>query len=167
MRSILDKLCMALVLPVILASLLLVGCGSAGSSDYQLEVSALNKETAEKLEESLHLLGESGHGEEEAGSESVVSSLEEAVLVMEEALAVLEKIKVPAGWEDYQRDLTSFYHANLAAYEAYLAALVPAEENAEGESQGEEEGAEIPEEENTSDGEAPLQEEAPAEGGGH
>jgi|GEM_PF-3177687 len=174
MRRVVAMVGMALVLSVLPASLLFAGCGSADSGDYQQEVSTLNKEAAEKLEEALHPLGEEGHGEEVAGgSEAVVVSLEEAVLVMEEALTLLEEIRVPVGWEDYHRDLAAFYHANLAAYEGYLAALAPGEEHAEGKSHEEEESAETHEEETAGEeeapheGETPQQQEEPAESGGH
>ena len=175
MRRVVVMVHIALVMLFLLASLLFAGCGSADNGDYQREVSALNKETAEKLEEALHPLSEESHGEEVAGvSEAVVVSLEEAVLVMEEALTLLEEIKVPAGWEDYHRDLAAFYHANLAAYEGYLAALAPGEEHAEGAEEGdvEEENTESHEEETAGEEEAPheeapLQEEDAAESGGH
>ena len=197
MRRIIGKVCMALFVPVLLASLLLAGCGSADSGDYEHEVAEINRVTSQKLEESLHLLGEEeegqvdeeahaeaetegeaqaeeeeeahveGEAEEEGQVELVVKALEEVVIVLEEALLELEGVKVPAGMEDYHRQLTSFYRANLSAYEAYLAALAPAEEDAEGEAHAEEEGAESHEEETAGDGETPQQEEAPAESGGH
>ncbi len=97
----------------------------------------------------------------------MVKSLEEAVMVLKEALLELEAVKVPAGMEDYHRQLTSFYLANLSAYEGYLAALAPAEENAEGEAHAGEEDAESHEEETAGDEETPLKEEEPAESGGH
>ncbi len=66
MRRILGKVCMALFVPVLLASLLFAGCGSAESGDYEHEVAEINSLTSQKLEESLYLLNKEEHGEQEA-----------------------------------------------------------------------------------------------------
>lgn len=163
MRRAFTILILALVLPGLGVSLFLAGCGSAGSGDYERGVSELNKTASEKLGESLHLLGaEELEGEEER-VRAVVAALEEAVLIINESLAELKEIKVPAGMEEFHRELMSFYHANLAAYGGYISTLEPGDEHGvgEGEEHGEEESAESHEEETT-----PAEEE-PAEGGGH
>jgi len=179
MRRALTFLLLAPLLLCLGAFLLLAGCGSSNSSDYEREVSEINRVTSEKLEESLHLLAEEGHVEQEAHTEEeaegeeeghaglVVKALEEAVMILKEALLELEEVKVPAGMEDHHRQLISFYSANLAAYEGYLAALAPGEEHAEGEIHEAEESAETHEEDTGQEEEAPGQEEAPAESGGH
>jgi hypothetical protein len=173
MRRALTFLLLAFILPCLGASLLLAGCGGANGSDYEREVSELNQVAAEKLEEPLDLLGEEVQGEEEERVEAVVAALEEAVTIINQALLELEEVKVPAGMEDFHRQLMSFYHANLATYEAYISALEPGSEQGEGEAHGEEEGAETHEEETAQEEEvpageeAPHQEEEPAESGGH
>ncbi|MEW6552919.1 MAG: hypothetical protein AB1384_01355 [Actinomycetota bacterium] len=188
---------MTLFMPVLLASLLFAGCGSADSGDYEHEVAEINRATSQKLEESLHLLGKEEHGEqegqveeeahaeeetegegqveeeehaeEESQAELLVKALEEAVMILKEALLELEDVKVPAGMEDYHLQLASFYNANLAAYEGYLAALEPTAEHAG----SEEEGSGSHDEESTGEegapqeGEAPHQEGEPAESAGH
>ena len=95
--ALLACLCMAL-------SLILLGCGSASSSEYSDEVSAIYRKTSEELS---HIFEELSPGESEGGREAeevLLASLEEAAEVVHEAYEELGKVKVPEGLEDLHKE---------------------------------------------------------------
>ena len=140
--ALLACLCMAL-------SLVLLGCGSASSSEYNEEVSAIFGKTSEELN---HIFGGSSHGEHEGGEETKeisAASLEEAAEVVNKAYEELEKVKVPDGLEDLHKESLALLQSVAMSYEEQAALLEPEdhhEEEAHEESHDEEEHEEEPSE---------------------
>lgn len=160
-------LAIAFVVSLLCSAALLAGCGSAGSEEYHSQVTGLNEAAAGKLEEINHLLSEVGSASEEERVEAVAAALEEAASSLQEIMVELEEVKVPAGMEDFHRELIAFYQASLATFEGCLTTLEPGESHAGSEEHGEEENAETHEEdEQASEGETPHGEK-PGGGGGH
>jgi hypothetical protein len=137
-------------------SLILTGCGSASSSDYSGEVSAIYRKTSEELN---HIFEELNHGEseeEEKNEEALITSLEEAAEVVHKAYEELEKVKVPDGLEDLHKESLALLQSVALSYEEQMAFLEPQElheeeeqeeELTETEEQEEHETAEEPQEE--------------------
>jgi hypothetical protein len=84
--------------------------------------------------------------------------------LLNEALRELEDIKVPAGMEDFHRELMALFRGNLLTYEELAAALEPDEEQSEVEHEG---SGEVESTEQSHEEEVPQGEEEPAEGTGH
>jgi hypothetical protein len=145
MLVLLACLCLAL-------SSILLGCGSANTSEYNDAVSAIYRKTSEELN---RIFGESGHGESghvessheesEEGEESednLAVSLEEAAEVVHKAYQEMEKVKVPEGLEDLHRESLALLQSIALSYEEQAASLMPEdhhEEEAHEESHDEEE----------------------------
>lgn len=135
-------------------SLILLGCGSASSSDYSGEVSAIYRQTSEELN---HIFEELNHGEseeEEEAEEALVTSLEEAAEVVHKAIEELEKVKVPDGLEDLHKESLAVLQSVALSYEEQVAFLEPEEHH---EEEGHEESSD--EEEHEKETESELEDE--------
>jgi len=113
---------------LIALSTILQGCGSAVTSDYSSEVSAIYRQAGEEIEHAFEGLN---HGEE-----GMVEALEEAAGASHEALEELEKVKVPVGLEDFHRESIAFLKSVSLSYEQQLTLLEP-EEHHQDENHGE------------------------------
>lgn len=160
-------LAISLVVSLLCSAPLLAGCGSAGSEEYRSQVTELNEAAAGKLEEVSHLLSDAGSVNGEERVEEVVSTLEEASASLQEILLELEEVKVPAGMEDFHRELIAFYEAGLATFEGCLAALRPGEEHGGDEGHDEPESDEGHEEEGEDAHGGETGQEEDADEGGH
>jgi hypothetical protein len=145
-------------------SLILLGCGSASSSDYSSEVSAIYRQTSEELD---HIFEELSHGESEGeeAEEALVTTLEEAAEVVHKAYGELEKVKVPEGLEDLHRESLALLHSVALSYQEQVAFLEPEEhheeevhEDSHDEEEHEEEHTETGEQEDHETGEEPQEE---------
>jgi len=154
-------------------SLILLGCGSASSSDYSGEVSAIYRQTSEQLN---HIFEELNHGEfeEEEAEEALITSLEEAAEVVHKAYEELEKVKVPDGLEDLHKESLALLQSMALSYEEQVAFLEPEEHHEEevheespDEEEHEEEHKETEEQEEHESGEEPQEETEDEHGDGN
>jgi len=145
-------------------SLILMGCGSASSSDYSDEVSVIYRQASEELN---HIFEELNHGEseEEEAEEALITALEEAAEVVHKAYKELEKVKVPGGLEDLHKESLAFLQSMALSYEEQVAFLEPEEHHEEevheespDEEEHDDEHTETEEQEEHESGEEPREE---------
>jgi hypothetical protein len=158
MRRYFVALVIVFVCMIATTSLSFTGCGSADSDGYHAEISDLNEAAADTLNEIAHTMGEEEPAEEAERVEVTSLALEEDIEILGRIIAEMKAVKVPAGLEDFHRELLAFYEGVLLSYEELATTLVPGEEEGEGHG-GEGGGSE-------EEGSAPVEEE-PAEGTGH
>jgi hypothetical protein len=146
-------------------SLFLLGCGSASSSDYSGEVSAIYRKTNEELNHIFEELNHAESDEEEEAEEALITSLEEAAEVVHKAYKELEKIKVPDGLEDLHKESLALLQSVALSYEEQVAFLEPEEHHEEeghedphDEEEQEDEHTETGEQEEHETGEEPPEE---------
>jgi len=133
-------------------SLILLGCGSASTSDYNDEVSAIYRKASEELSHIFEELNPGESEKEETAEEALITSLEEAAEVVHKAYEELERVKVPDGLEDLHTESLTLLQSVALSYEKQAALLEPEEhheeethEGAHDEEEHEEEPAETEE----------------------